>query len=57
MNWNNLHQGRCPKCGAGLEHRPLQYGVGYVCVSVYCDFVIGEDKMHKIVNKSEENIR
>lgn len=62
MNWSNLRENRCPKCGKNLTF-DLNIGFGLVfCKNLACSFKITPKKFNEIVNspvryKSEKHYR
>ena len=50
MNWNNLKNGKCPKCNAVVGFESVKQM--YTCSNMAegCDFRIGKEKFEKIVN-------
>ena len=60
MNWDNLRENRCPKCGRRLNPK-LVFGM-FHCIDVICNFMITPKRFKDIVNspkryKSEKHYR
>ena len=51
MNWENLKQGKCPKCEGKLNMGILDFI--YCCPA--CSFSIGREKFDKILSSSKRN--
>lgn len=50
MNWDNLKQLKCPKCGCTLE----EYEEEYKCI--YRDFKIRKGRLYDIVGEFPEDL-
>jgi DNA-directed RNA polymerase subunit RPC12/RpoP len=51
MDWSNLKEHRCPKCGSPLKSEGM-LSDKYLCI--HCDFQIGSTKYDKIVATSRD---
>lgn len=49
MNWKNLKDMKCPKCGLPLEQSNFNTR-GYGCDSETCDFFITDPKFRQLVD-------
>ncbi len=49
LNWNNLKNNKCPKCGRSLMWKLFTYGSGYICKEPQCDFLINENKFKELI--------
>ena len=50
MNWNNLKQNKCPKCGK-IFYSDSFLNPGIIeCKTIGCDFKIREKRMSEIIN-------
>lgn len=48
MNWHNLQENKCPKCGSDIAFGG-NYGDELTCVNYSCDFKITARRMEEIV--------
>jgi len=53
MNWKNLRDNKCPKCGNLLQKGGNGKQIGYGCSTkgYICTFFIGEEKFTNLVNE------
>jgi len=53
MEWKNLVNNECPKCGNVLVEDNKQSGVFWICSTPTCDFIISAERKEEISSNIE----
>lgn len=57
MNWNNLKEYKCPKCGTPLQDTLLSQTGRHFCGMVNCGFEIGDAKYSELLRSKPKHQR